>query len=672
MSYTPPGSVCPTWGFTGVPGKWGDGVCHGFLNNAACNFDGGDCIMVPTPSPTDPPTSQPTTAHPTVAPTPNPTNQPTTAHPTVTPTLAPTSAPTTLNPTSTPTLAPTFAPTSPPTTLNPTSSPTTPSPTEADATPPPSAAPTTAPTPTSSTSPTTFAAPTDPAKSTVNSNTVLITAASAGGGASLLAVFGLYFFRRSRNSSNRDGSSSVKRKGGGRDKVQMFEPEMEDEDDMVVDMETGMAVKPRSDHPDLARASNSSSSSEESKTSSSLSLTSELKSSIGFVNAFCGGTDIIIDLTQTYASTPLQSKTKTLPPPPPPPPPPPTLTITPPPTQSSPPPPVKSPPRQKTRDYIEPKVSEGEMSHISAQLQSGQVFVAFKDKHGNEKSGNKNSGNNQINNNSNKNNNSLLGLAGSAARPRGREPTKKNPPPKRFTSTSTSPSVSISRSPSAPDHTATTPMTSINRSLSTGLHTRNALRSVVFVDDDILSTSEMAPHNSNNRVVGILKNGGGRAIVENEEVETVFKIDNSGLVKIDSSSTTKLVDNEPEASPGIMKQLRESWVAMQDDIRGAVLPNATSYSSQSRISDQPKIINAIYYEKDDSSDLISDLTGVGQHSATNSIMNSFRSDNSPPRAVVPKEELYEELYDHEARIEEHKRVMENGGEGKRESNEFLV
>ncbi|GMH57283.1 hypothetical protein TL16_g02340 [Triparma laevis f. inornata] len=111
-------------------------------------------------------------------------------------------------------------------------------------------------------------------------------------------------------------------------------------------------------------------------------------------------------------------------------------------------------------------------------------------------------------------------------------------------------------------------MTSINRSLSTGLHTRNALRSVVFVDDDILSTSEMAPHNSNNRVVGILKNGGGRAIVENEEVEKVFKIDNSGLVKIDSSSTTKLVDNEPEASPGIMKQLRE--VSREDEAqRGA-------------------------------------------------------------------------------------------------------
>ena len=81
-------------------------------------------------------------------------------------------------------------------------------------------------------------------------------------------------------------------------------------------------------------------------------------------------------------------------------------------------------------------------------------------------------------------------------------------------------SPSLSRSPSAPDHISQV-MTSINRSLSTGLHTRNGLRSVVFVDDDILSIGDVKPHNRNNRVVGILKNGGGRAVVEDGEVEKV-------------------------------------------------------------------------------------------------------------------------------------------------------
>ena len=115
-----------------------------------------------------------------------------------------------------------------------------------------------------------------------------------------------------------------------------------------------------------------------------------------------------------------------------------------------------------------------------------------------------------------------------------------------------------------------------------------------------------------------------------------------------------------------MKALRDNWEEMQRDLKEAILPKPANVASNADIVDQPKVVNAIYYEKDENGTVISDLTGVGQHSLAGSL---YRNDN------VPSEELYEELYDHAARIEEKKKAKKQEQPdlgGPVETNEFLI
>ena len=117
---------------------------------------------------------------------------------------------------------------------------------------------------------------------------------------------------------------------------------------------------------------------------------------------------------------------------------------------------------------------------------------------------------------------------------------------------------------------------------------------------------------------------------------------------------------------------------MQRDLKEAIIPNVASNADivdqPNVVVDQPKVVNAIYYEKDEVGTVISDLTGVGQHSLAGSLNLHPLSDSLYRNDNVPSEELYEELYDHAARIEEKKKAKKQEQpdlEGPVETHEFF-